>query len=68
MCLVAASDKTVAGITRELLPAKSRRALHKFPTEYDWIEHQFNHERFEELQKHTVKHAGYRTATSFSTI
>ncbi len=50
--LVSASTKTVAGIAREVLPANSKRALNKFPTEYDWDEQQFNHERLEELQKH----------------
>lgn len=50
--LVAASNKTVAGIAREVLPAQGKRALNKFLTHYDWDEQQFNHERFEELQKH----------------
>ena len=51
--LVAASNKTVAGIAREGLPAQDKRALNKFLTEYDWDEQQFNHERLEELQKHS---------------
>ena len=50
--LVAASNKTVAGIAREVLPARSKRALNKFLTEYDWDKERFNHERLEELQKH----------------
>jgi len=50
--LVAASNKTVTGIAREVLPANSDRALNKFLTEYDWNEEQFNHERLDELQKH----------------
>ena len=50
--LVAACNKTVAGIPREVLPANSKRALNKFLTEYDWDEQQFNHERLEALQKH----------------
>jgi hypothetical protein len=50
--LVAARNKTVAGIAREVLPANSKRALNKFLTEYDWDEQQLNHERLEELQKH----------------
>ena len=50
--LVAASNKTVAGIAREVLPANGKRALNKFLTEYDWDEQQFNHERLEELQKY----------------
>ena len=50
--LVAASNKTVAGIAREVLPAQSKRALNKFLTEYNWDEQEFNHERLEELQKH----------------
>ncbi|MFD1599226.1 IS701 family transposase [Halobellus rarus] len=50
--LVAASNKTVAGIAREVLPASGKRALNKFLTEYDWDEQEFNHERLEELQKH----------------
>ncbi|QSG14494.1 IS4 transposase [Halapricum desulfuricans] len=50
--LVAASNKTVAGIIREVLLANSKRALNRFLTEYDWDEDQFNHERLEELQKH----------------
>jgi hypothetical protein len=50
--LVAASNKTVTGIAREVLPANSDRALNKFLTEYDWDEEQFNHERLEKLQQH----------------
>ncbi|SFP95454.1 DDE superfamily endonuclease [Halolamina pelagica] len=50
--LVAASNKTVAGIAREVLPANSKRAINKFLTEYDGDEQQFNHELLEELQKH----------------
>jgi SRSO17 transposase len=50
--LVAASNKTVAGIAREVIPASGKRALNKFLTEYDWDEQQFNHERLEKLQKH----------------
>lgn len=46
--LIAASNKTVAGSVREVLPANSKRAL----TEYDWDEQQFNHECLEELYKH----------------
>ena len=34
--LVASSNKTVVGIARQVLPAKSKRALNKFLTEYDW--------------------------------
>ena len=49
--LVAASNKTATGIAREVLPAKSDRALNKFLTEYDWDEEQLNHERLEELQR-----------------
>ena len=64
--LVAASNKTVAGIAREVLPAGDKRALNRFLTEYDWDEHQFNHERIGE-PKNTVKHAGRRMATSSST-
>ncbi len=33
--LAAGSSKTVTGITREVLPAGSDRALNKFLTEYD---------------------------------
>jgi SRSO17 transposase len=50
--LVASGNKTVAGIARQVLPAKSKRALNKFLTEYDWDKEQFNHERLDELQKH----------------
>ncbi|WP_347237898.1 MULTISPECIES: transposase [Haloarcula] len=46
------SNKTVAGIAREVIPASGKRTLNKFLTEYDWDEQQFNHERLEELQKH----------------
>jgi hypothetical protein len=42
----------VAGIARQVLPAKSKHALNKFLTEYDWDKEQFNHERLDELQKH----------------
>jgi hypothetical protein len=31
-----AGNKTVATITREVLPAQGKRALNKFLTEYDW--------------------------------
>ncbi|MFT4958546.1 MAG: hypothetical protein ACI9EZ_001877 [Halobacteriales archaeon] len=50
--LAAASNKAVTGISREVLPANSDRALNKFLTEYDCDEKQFNHERLDELQKH----------------
>jgi hypothetical protein len=50
--LVAAGNKTVASIAREVLQAQGKRALNKFLTEYDWDEDQFNHERLEELQKY----------------
>ncbi len=50
--LFATSNKTVAGIAREILPANSKPALKKFLTEYDWDEKQFNHERLEEFRKH----------------
>ena len=50
--LVAASNKTVAGIAREVIPSQGKRAVNKFLTEYDWDEDQVNHERLEELQKH----------------
>jgi hypothetical protein len=50
--LVAASNKTVAGIGREVLPAQGKRAVNEFLTKYDWDEDQVNHERIEELQKH----------------
>ena len=45
--IVAASNKTVAGIAREVLLAGDKRALNKFLTEYDWDEQKFNHERLE---------------------
>ena len=50
--LVAGRNKTVTGIAREVLPAKSDRTLNKFLTEYDWDKEQLNHERLEELQRH----------------
>ena len=50
--LAAASSKTVTGIAREVLPARSSRALNKFLTQYDWDEKELNHERLEELQNH----------------
>ncbi|WP_049999326.1 IS701 family transposase [Halococcus sediminicola] len=49
--LVAASNKTVQGISNHVLPAKSERALNKFLTEYDWDENQLNRERLELLQQ-----------------
>ncbi|SDY31295.1 SRSO17 transposase [Halobellus clavatus] len=49
--LVAASNKTVQGISNIVLPAKSERALNKFLTEYDWDEDQLNKERLELLQQ-----------------
>jgi SRSO17 transposase len=50
--LAAARSKTCEGIAREVLPANGERALNKFLTQYDWDEHQLNHERLEELQNH----------------
>ncbi|WP_114579166.1 IS701 family transposase [Saliphagus sp. LR7] len=49
--LVAASNKTVQGISTHVLPAKSERALNKFLTEYDWDEDQLNKERLALLQQ-----------------
>ncbi len=49
--LVAASNKTVQGISTLVLPAKSERVLNKFLTEYDWDEVQLNKERLELLQQ-----------------
>ncbi|MFP8957648.1 IS701 family transposase [Natrialbaceae archaeon A-CW3] len=49
--LVAASNKTVQGISNHVLPAKSERALNKFLTEYDWDEDQLNRERLALLQQ-----------------
>ena len=49
--LIAASNKTVAGIAREILPARDKRALNKFLTEYNWNKQQFKHERPKEPQK-----------------
>ncbi|WP_114579350.1 IS701 family transposase [Saliphagus sp. LR7] len=49
--LVAASNKTVQGISTHVLPAKSERALNKFLTEYDWDEDQLNNERLALLQQ-----------------
>jgi len=46
-----ASNKTMARIAREVLPAQDERALNKFLTEYDWGEQQFTQERLEEFQK-----------------
>jgi tagatose-1,6-bisphosphate aldolase len=49
--LVAASNKTVQGISNIVLPAKSERALNKFLTEYDWDEDQLNRERLALIQQ-----------------
>ena len=49
--LVAASNKTVQGISNIVLPSKSERALNKFLTEYDWDEDQLNKERLALLQE-----------------
>ncbi len=49
--LVAASNKTVQGISNYVLPAKSERALNKFLTEYNWDEDQLNRERLVLLQQ-----------------
>ncbi|WP_114579297.1 IS701 family transposase [Saliphagus sp. LR7] len=49
--LVAASNKTVQGISNIVLPAKSERALNKFLTEYDWDEDHLNKERLALLQQ-----------------
>ena len=50
--LVAASNKTVEGISIHVLPAKSERALNKFLTEYNWDTGQLNRERLALLQAH----------------
>ena len=50
--LVAARNKTVSGIAREVLPATGERALNKFLSKYNWDEDELNHERLEELQNH----------------
>ena len=34
--LVAASNKTVEGISTHVIPAKNERALNKFLTQYNW--------------------------------
>ena len=34
--LLRPATRPVAGIARQVLPAKSKRALNKFLTEYDW--------------------------------
>ena len=60
--LAAASNKTIEGISREVLPARSERALNRFLTEYNWDEDEVNHERLEELQNHGEtrwSHDGY---------
>jgi hypothetical protein len=45
--LAASRSKTVEGIAREVLPARSEGALNKFFTDYDWNPEQLNHERLE---------------------
>jgi hypothetical protein len=55
--LVAASNRTTAGIARDVLPASGKRALNKFLTEYDWDEQQPNHNASKSC-KNTVKRAG----------
>jgi SRSO17 transposase len=49
--LVAASKKTVEGITTHVLPAKSEHALNKFLIEYESDEQQLNTERLNLLQE-----------------
>jgi len=49
--LVAASNKTVQGISNYDFPAKSERALNKFLTEYNWDEDRLNRERLALLQQ-----------------
>ena len=49
--LVAASNKTVEGISTHVLRAKSERALNKFLTEYEWDQDQLNTERLDLLQQ-----------------
>ncbi len=49
--LVAATNKTVQGISNHVLPVNSERALNKFFTEYDWDEDRLNRERLELLQQ-----------------
>jgi SRSO17 transposase len=50
--LIAATNKTIDGIARHVMPAKSERAMNKFLGEYDWDDRQLNLDRLEELQRH----------------
>lgn len=50
--LIAATNKTIDGIARHVMPSKSERALNKFLGEYDWDDEQLNLDRLEELQRH----------------
>jgi SRSO17 transposase len=50
--LIAATNKTIDGIARHVMPAKSERAMNKFLGEYDWDDQQLNLDRLDELQRH----------------
>jgi hypothetical protein len=46
------SDKTAAGVAREVLSASGKRALNELLTEYNRDEQRFNHKRLGEARKH----------------
>jgi len=54
--LAAVRNKTVTGISREVLPANNDRALNNYLTEYHWDKNQFNDERLHGPQKHGESH------------
>jgi len=50
--VIAASNKTIDGISRHVMPSQGERALNKFLGEYDWDEERLNLEPLEELQQY----------------
>lgn len=50
--LIAATEKTIQGSSRHVMPALSERAVNKFLGEYDWEPEERNLDRLKELQHH----------------
>lgn len=50
--LIVSENKTITGITAQMMDELSSKALNRFLTEYDWDNNEVNRQRLRELQKH----------------
>lgn len=50
--LISSENKTITGITSQIMDDSSSKALNRFLTEYKWDDKEVNKQRLEELQKH----------------